>query len=157
MLTSKVITEIVENHSEFSVWTNSCNTLFKSILINREITCDTVITRHSTPVAPFWNVRGRCPRHASGLLRLWSSRCDTSRQNAQLWLCKALNCNHFSSESRDPSYPIRPSLQNVQEKFASPVGYTHGKVAKSSPKDQVERLYLWPCLVPSWCGASRAI
>ena len=61
MLTSKIITEIVENHSEFSVWTNSCNTLFMSILINCKITCDTVMKRHSTPVAPLLKCRGAMP------------------------------------------------------------------------------------------------
>jgi len=33
--------------------------------------------------------------------------------------------------------------------------YTHGKAAQSLSNDQVEWLYLRPCLVPSWCGSSR--
>ena len=38
MLTSKIITEIIENHSEFSGCSKSCDDCFKSILINYEIT-----------------------------------------------------------------------------------------------------------------------
>ena len=34
---------------------------------------------------------------------------------------------------------------------------THGKVTQSSSKNQVAWLHLRPCLVPSWCGASRTI
>jgi len=38
---------------------------------------------------------------------------------------------------------------------ASAAGYAQGKTAKKSTKDQVTWLDLRPCLVPSWCEASR--
>jgi len=43
MLNSKIITEIIENHSEFSGCSKSCNDCSKSILINYEIPYDTAI------------------------------------------------------------------------------------------------------------------
>jgi len=46
-----------------------------------------------------------------------------------------------------------------QEKIgeASPAGYTHGNATHWSSKDQVVRLHLRPCLVPSWWWARRTI
>jgi len=45
----------------------------------------------------------------------------------------------------------------LQQKGWKTLVYTHRKVVQSSSKDQVGWLHLRPCLVPSWCGASRTI
>ena len=66
--------------------------------------------------------------------------------------------NHFSFESRDRSYvasAMCPECPTTD--WRGPAGYTHGKVAQRSSKDQVEWLHFRSCLVPSWCGASRII
>ena len=56
---------------------------------------------------------------------------------------------------------IWPCVQTVPGKNGelSPSGYNlhHGKAAQSLSKDQLAWLHLRPCLVPSWCGASRNI
>ena len=41
-----------KKHSEFSVRANSCNKLFKSVFMSREIACDTVIKMHLRPRCP---------------------------------------------------------------------------------------------------------
>jgi len=61
MLTLKIVTEIIKNHSEFSGCQNSCNE-YKSILINHEITCDTVMKKNLCPIAPLLKgQRGNAP------------------------------------------------------------------------------------------------
>ena len=65
---------------------------------------------------------------------------------------KALDVEPFlwierSQQVRSDMYP------NVPGKIgdtATPAGYTCGKAARRSSKDQVEWLHLQPCLVPSW-------
>jgi len=52
--------------------------------------------------------------------------------------------------TRDQSVPV-----TIGE--ASPAAYTHGKVPQKLSKGHVGWLCLWPCLVPSWRGASRII
>ena len=56
---------------------------------------------------------------------------------------------------------IRPCVQNFpgNNSGLSPSGYSlHPREAvQSLSKDQVTWLHLRPCLVPSWCGASRTI
>ena len=66
---------------------------------------------------------------------------------------------HLSTKSRDPSYVRSAICPECPTKTgeASPDGYSHGKAAQSSSKDQVAWLHLQPCLVPSWCGAKRTI
>jgi len=68
--------------------------------------------------------------------------------------------SHFS-ESRDSSYvslAMYPEFSRKDWRIESvKLQYTHWKAAKRSSKDQVEWLQLQPCLVPSWCGASRTI
>jgi len=49
MLTSKIIPEIIEKHSEVAWCTNSCNKCFSLILANHAITYDTFIRRHLWP------------------------------------------------------------------------------------------------------------
>jgi len=46
--------------------TNNC---FNSVLINHEITYDTVMKGTSDPVAPFERAGGQCPRHSPALRR----------------------------------------------------------------------------------------
>jgi len=53
MLTSKIISEIIENQSEVSGCANSCNKCFSSVLVNHEITYDIFIKRHRLPRYPF--------------------------------------------------------------------------------------------------------
>jgi len=56
MLTSKLITKIIEKHSEIYLRANICS---NSILINNEITYDTVMQRHLySPLPPLSKVRG---------------------------------------------------------------------------------------------------
>jgi len=67
--------------------------------------------------------------------------------------------SHFS-ESRDPTYvssAIYPECprKDWRTKPFRRLQSTSG--AHSLSKDQVAWLHLWPCLVPSWCGASRTI
>ena len=154
MLTSNITTNILENHSEFSVRANSCNKLFKSIFINREITCDTVMKRHlRPPLPPFWKERGQCPRHVplAGVhgvtLRYKVRSCD---------IRKALDVElHLRIQRPQLRWlAIYPKCPGKDWK-AGPAGYTHRKATHSPTKDQVEWLHLRPCLVPSWCGTSR--
>jgi len=62
MLTSKIVTQITENHSESSGCTNSCNKFVSSRFVNNEMTRDTVRKRYQWP---------RCPAYerAGGMLR----------------------------------------------------------------------------------------
>jgi len=47
ILTSKIITEMIENHSELSGWANNCNRFVsRKTLIYHEISYDTVTKRH---------------------------------------------------------------------------------------------------------------
>ena len=83
----------------------------------------------------------------------------TSRQSAQLWNSQSPECRTTSPNWENTTTLVRPCIQNAPRKTgeANPAGYTHGKRAQMSSKDQVEWLHLQPCLVPSWCGASRTI
>ena len=54
MLTSKIITEIIENPSEFSGARISAINLFQFDIINHEITHDPLMRRH---LLPFWKSR----------------------------------------------------------------------------------------------------
>ena len=71
MLTSKIITEIIENCSEFSGCPNSCNEFYssrswKTIKLPTILLCE----RHIRPrCPPFERAEGQCPRYASILLR----------------------------------------------------------------------------------------
>jgi len=58
-----------------------------------------------------------------------------------------------------PDTSVRACVQNPLENIGetSPAGYTHGKAAQRLTKNQTELLHFRPCLVPSWCGASRTI
>jgi len=62
---SRLITEIIENHSEVSGCANSCNKFVsKSILINHEITSDTLWKgTTSTSVRPWKGHGEQCPNH----------------------------------------------------------------------------------------------
>jgi len=46
-LTSKIITEPIENHCELCGCANSCNKCFQSIFINHKITYDSVPKKHT--------------------------------------------------------------------------------------------------------------
>jgi len=96
-------------------------------------------------------------------LRLW---CDTSRQIAKLWNSESPECrttkiffllNSLNRENATTLVP--PWIQNAPQKTgeACPAGETHGKATEMSSKDQLDWRHLRPCLVPSWCGASRTI
>ena len=67
---------------------------------------------------------------------------------------KALNVEPLLRIKRS-QLPWSAIVKNVPRKIdeASLVGYTHGKAASNSSKNQVEWLHLRPCLVLSWCGA----
>jgi len=71
-----------------------------------------------------------------------------------------VDCRATSPHLEIPATLVLPCIQNVSQKNgeASPPGYTHGKVAQRSLKDQVEWLHLRPCLVQSicwpWCTSS---
>ena len=88
--------------------------------------------------------------------------CHYSRQlNAAVKFVKLWMSNPFS-ESRDPSYDGSPKWLECPriDQGGRPcwcAGYTPGKVANRSIKDQFAWLHLWPCLVPSWFGDSRTI
>jgi len=91
---------------------------------------------------------------------LQSSRWKTSRQSAQLRNSQSPECRTTSPPNREiPATLVRPCVQNVPGKSGEtrPAGYTPGKAVKRTPKGQVEWLHLRPCLVPSWCGASKTI
>jgi len=70
MFTSKITTEIIENHSEFSGCSNSCNK-FVSSRTWRTMKLPMILQCKGTsaPVVPFWKGRGAMPRHASILQR----------------------------------------------------------------------------------------
>jgi len=77
-----------------------------------------------------------------------SPRCDTSRQSAQLWNSQSPECRTTSPPNREiPARLVRPCVQNVPGETgdASPAGYTHGKAAQRSSKDQVEWQHFRPC------------
>jgi len=61
MLTSKIITEIIEKHSEFSVWVNSCNKLFKVDLDKSRNYLWYCYQKAPPPLSPFWKVRREMP------------------------------------------------------------------------------------------------
>jgi len=62
MLTSKIITENIENHHEFSGCSIICNKCFNSILIKLEITFGTVIIKvTSAPLPRFESVGEAMP------------------------------------------------------------------------------------------------
>ena len=90
-----------------------------------------------------------------------SSRWYTSWQRAQVWNLKSPGCQVSSSNREIPGMLIPPCVQNVPGKNdeLSPSGYSlHPR--ESGPKfakDHVTWLHVRPCLVPSWCGASRTI
>ena len=154
-LTSKITAEFEKTIPNFPCGQVAAIHCSKSTLMNREITCDTVINRHLRPrFPPSERSRGNAP----DLLRLWRVHVVTLRDKVRSCeICKAQNFKHFSSESRDPSYPVRPPVQSAPRKFGKSCWLHPRKVAESSPKDQVEWLYLWPCLVPSWYRASWTI
>jgi len=66
----------------------------------------------------------------------------------------------FSFESKDLSCDMIlkwPFCQLYHERSGKQVLHTHMKAAQISTKDQVPWLHLRPCLVPSWCGASKTM
>jgi len=88
MLTSRLITEIIENHSEVSVCANSCNKFVsKSISINHEITSDTLWkgTSSSSSVLPWKGHGGQCPNHVP-ILRCPCSCLKFIKMRATLFL-----------------------------------------------------------------------
>jgi len=88
MLTSKLVTEITENHSEFYVWANSCSKVLSNrSLINHEITSDTVMQGHLCPVAPSCKgQRGQYPPNAPPFRRSWL--CANAWADNFRWLAK---------------------------------------------------------------------
>jgi len=70
MLTSKIITKMLENHSEFSGCPNSCNKFVAGpTWQNMKLPMILLWKGTSVPVTPFWKVRGAIPPHASILWR----------------------------------------------------------------------------------------
>jgi len=154
MLTSKIITKILENNSEFSVWWNSCNKLFKIYLDkpwNGLWYC--YQKAHPPPVTPLLKGKGgQCPRHVTlacvhGVtLRDEVRSCEIGKAlNAEpLLRIERLQLRWFGHLSKMP-----------RERLAKQVrpDYTYGKAAKN----QVEWLHLRPCFVPTLFWASRTI
>jgi len=67
------------------------------------------------------------------------SRCDASRQSAQLWKSQSpLLCREISSGM------VRSCDENLSGRIGKTrsAGYTHGKAAQMSTKDQVTWLHL---------------
>ena len=114
----------------------------------------------SAPVAPI--LKGHEAMPASWLRSLTSqtnSRCGTSQQSAQLWNSQSSDCQTTSPNQEIPAMLVRPSVQNAPEKVGDtcPAGYSHRKTANRLLKHQVEWLHPRPCLIPSWCWASKTI
>ena len=101
MLTSKIITEIIENNSEFSVWANSYNKLFKVDLDKPWNYLWYCYQKARHPLQPFWKVRGETPPLSCvpAEFTVWHFATKFATE-----IRKALNVNHFYAESRDPSY-----------------------------------------------------
>ena len=161
MLTSKIITEIIENHSGISVWANSCSKLFEVDLGKPWNYLWYCYEKHLLHTATLFKGQESNTSVMSLLscipeeFTLWhvATKCAVMKL-AKTWMTTT------SPPIREiPAMLVRPCVQNVPGKIgeASPAGYTHAKAARSSPKDQVEWLHLRPCLVPSWCRASRTI
>ena len=76
-----------------------------------------------------------------------------------MWNSQSSECRTTSPNREILTRLVRPCVHNAPGKIveASPAGYIYGKAAKRSPKDQAEWLHPGPCLVPSWCGASRTM
>ena len=85
---------------------------------------------------------------------MWHFATKCAAVNSQSFQCRTTSAN-----LEIPATLTRSSVQNAPGKIGevSPAGYTHGKRPRGSSKDQMECIYLWPCLVPSWCWASRNI
>jgi len=85
-----------------------------------------------------------------------SSRCDTSRQNVQLWNSQSLECRAASANKMISAVIARPRGRDVPGKFgeARPDHDTNGKGVHMPATDQWARLHLRPALVPPW-WASR--
>jgi len=66
--------------------------------------------------------------------------------------CSRSHFSESSDRSCDGSVTWPEAPWNIGE--ASPAGYTHGKAAQRSTKDQAKWLHLRPCLAPSCCGTS---
>jgi len=91
---------------------------------------------------------------------IFAKSSKTSWQRGQLWNSQNPECGATSPPNRKiPAILVPPCVQNVPEKIgeASSAGYTYTKrkASQKAFKDQVEWPHLRPCLVPSWCGASR--
>jgi len=89
MLTSKIITEIIENHTEFSVCVNSCYK-FVASRSNYGIIYNTVRKRHLRPLClPFEKAGEKCLRSPASQeteqIRACVSRYDQSPWTANWW------------------------------------------------------------------------
>ena len=73
----KIISEIIENHSEFYGCTNSCNKFVWSYLENIKFSAIPLWKGTSAPVVPFSKGQGQYFRHFTALWRPWN----------YLWCC----------------------------------------------------------------------
>jgi len=120
MLTSRLITEIIENHSEVSGCANSCNKFVsKSILINHEITSDTLWKGTSSSSLPPWKGHGgQCPNHVP-ILRCPCSFLKFIKIRATLFL--SFSCwNEFFY---DCQYWVYRWRKETFTKLALPIGW----------------------------------
>ena len=106
------IREIIENHSEFSVWANSCNKLFKL-----EVDLDKpwnylwyCYQKAPPPLPPFWKVRGEVPPPSclpeKFMVCHFTTKCAAVKF-AKPWM---------STTSRNREIPptlVRPCVQHV--------------------------------------------
>jgi len=93
-----------------------------------------------------------------GLLR-WVHSVTFRDKSAQLWNWYRPESPATSRNREISATLVRPCAQNIPRGIGEerPSGSTHGQGAHRSSKARVEWLHLRPCLVPSYCGASRTI
>jgi len=128
-----------------SVWASSLVSVFKSVfllILTYGHECREMTERILSQVQA---AEMRFLRRVHGVILHDKVRSCGIRQDLNVMLL--LQIESLSGSTRCPNVPGKTGE-------ASPAGYTHGKAAQRSSKDQVEWLHLQPCLVPSWCGAT---
>jgi len=89
-----------------------------------------------------------------GVKRLQGPKIQTPHH--KFWLARGtiLSLIWHANRKRLPA----PGLERLGKDWrCKSCWLSHGKAAKSTPKDQVTWWYLRPFLVPFWCGGSRII